>query len=139
MLRPVLLAGALALATPSLVTAQRPARPARPDTATRMCDMRYKMLMLTVVDRSGKPVPGVTVTLSGIPASSEGRTPQTTSASGEAQFAEDADMRFVTAEGSKVTITLRQGRKVKRVPMTLGHDAAGCHIALLAGNTTIRF
>ncbi len=101
--------------------------------------MRYKLLFVTVVNGRGDPVPGVTVTLTGIAATSEGRSPVVTSATGEAQLAEDNDMQFLPAGGAEVTITLRKGSKVRRVPMKLGRDEAGCHIALLSGSTTLTF
>lgn len=101
--------------------------------------MRYKLLMLTVVDAQGAPVPGVRVTLSGIPATVEGRPARITAVDGQAQIAEDVDMQFLPADGADVTVTLRKGRKVRRVPLRLGRDAAGCHIELLKGSATIRF
>jgi hypothetical protein len=132
----------IAAAMPSLLGAQAAdlRQRFRADTGARpMCDMRYKLLMLTVVDTKGAPVPGVTVTVSGLPASSEGREPRVTSAAGEAQYAEDIDMRVIPAAGTDITVTLRKGRKVRRATLRIGHDAAGCHIALLSGSSTIRF
>ena len=137
----VLSAVVTAMTVPSLLAAQTAGRlPSRAGSGVqRMCDMRYKMLTLTVVDAKGAPVSGVQVTLSGIAASSEGRPPHTTAADGRAQFAEDADMQFVAAGGADVTVTLRKGRKARRIPLRIGRDAAGCHIALLKGPSTIRF
>lgn len=138
----VLLAVAFAATMPSLLAAQATdlRQRLRADTGARqMCDMRYKLLMVTVVNAKGTPVPGVTVTVSGLPATSEGREPRVTSATGEAQFAEDSDMGHVSAGGTEVTLTLRKGRKVRRATLRIGHDAAGCHIALLSGSPTIRF
>ena len=137
----LLMACALASALPSLVAAQGAGRPpSRTDTGSRqVCDMRYKLLFVTVVNGRGEPVPGVTVTLTGIAATSEGRSPVVTSATGEAQLVEDNDMQFLPAGGAEVTITLRKGSKVRRVPMKLGRDEAGCHIALLSGSTTLTF
>jgi hypothetical protein len=138
----VILAVALAATMPSVLAAQAAdlRQRLRADTGARpMCDMRYKLLMVTVVDAQGAPVPGVTVTVSGLPATSEGREPRVTSATGEAQFAEDGDMRLLAAGGTEVTLTLRKGRKVKRATLRVGRDEAGCHIALLSGSPTIRF
>ncbi len=104
-----------------------------------MCDMRYKLLMLTIVNAKGAPVAGVRVTMSGIPASVEGRPSHTTAADGQAQLAEDGDMQFIPAGGADVTVTLRKGRRVRRIPFRIGRDAAGCHIELLKGSATVRF
>jgi hypothetical protein len=138
----VLLTVALATTMPSVLAAQAAdlRQRLRADTGARqVCDMRYKLLMVTVVDAKGAPVPGVTVTVSGLPATSEGREPRVTSATGEAQFAEDNDMRLLPAGGKDVTVTLRKGRKVRRTTLRVGPDAAGCHITLLSGSPTIRF
>ena len=137
----LIVACALAWALPSLGAAQAAGRPpSRTDTGSRqVCDMRYKLLFVTVVNGLGEPVPGVTVTVTGIAATSEGRSPVVTSATGEAQLVEDNDMQFLPAGGAEVTVTLRKGSKVRRVPMTLGRDEAGCHIALLSGSTTLTF
>ncbi|MCC7054655.1 MAG: hypothetical protein IT355_15395 [Gemmatimonadaceae bacterium] len=101
--------------------------------------MRYKLLRLTVVDRAGAPVPGVTLTIAGFPATSEGPPRMVTSEAGVVTLAEDNDLQRLPAAGAEYTVTLRKGRKVRHVKVRLGPDAAGCHIALLAGPTAVTF
>ena len=131
----------LAALVPTLVSAQGSTRRlTRADVRSRqVCDMRYKLLMLTVVDRSGAPVPGVTVEIPGFPASPEGPREMVTSDSGEVQVAEDLDLQRLPKAGATYTATLRKGATVRRVRLRFGPDAAGCHIALLSGPSTIRF
>jgi hypothetical protein len=104
-----------------------------------MCDMRYKLLTVTVVDRTGAPVSGVTVTIEGFPETVEGPRDMVTTGTGVVQIAEDNDLQRLPAAGATYTVVLRKGSKVRRVRMRFGPDAAGCHIALLAGSPTIRF
>ena len=106
--------------------------------AAQTCDMRYKLLMLQVVDRTGAPVAGVNITLrrDGVPAP---LYTLSTSPTGEVTLAEDVDLRRIPAAGSDFTVTLRRGAKIRRVKYRLGADGAGCHIALLSGPTVVTF
>ena len=131
----------MAALMPSLATAQAPTkRPSRADASSRqVCDMQYKLLIVTVLDRAGAPVPGVTVEIPGFPATSEGPRQMVTSDRGEVQVAEDIDLQRLPKAGAAYQVVLRKGAKVRRVRMRFGPDAAGCHIALLSGPATIRF
>jgi len=126
------------MAVPLLCSAQVTDKREELRREARVCDMRYALLLLKVVDRAGAPVNGVTMTLrrDGVP------TPlhtETTGPGGEVTLAEDGDLRRIPAARSDYTVSLRKGGKIRRVKMQLGADAAGCHIALLSGPAVVTF
>lgn len=102
------------------------------------CDMRFKLLELRVQTVSGAPIVGVTVSLR-----REGQTEplrtETTSALGLVTVADDGELARIPKQGAAYTITLRKSGRTKRVPIRLGADAGGCHIAMLSGPTVVTF
>jgi hypothetical protein len=113
------------------------ARP-NPLPAAQVCDMRFKLLELRVQDATAKPVAGVLVTLR-----RDGQTDavrsETTSSMGLISIADDTELPRVPPKGAPYTITLRKGNRTRRVPIRLGPDSSGCHIALLSGSSVVTF
>lgn len=137
MLGRLLLVPAL-MVVPLLCSAQMADQRKELKPAARACDMRYAMLLLKVVDRSGAPVDGVSMTLRRDGVATPLQT-DSTGSSGQVTLAEDGDLGRIPAARNDYTVTLRKGGKIRRVKMQLGADAAGCHIARLSGPTVVTF
>jgi len=126
------------LAAPHLCSAQMTEKRDELRRAARVCDMRYALLLLKVVDRAGAPVEGVRMTLRRDGVASPLHE-ESTGPGGQVTLAEDGDLGRMPAARSGYTVTLRKGGKIRRVKMELGADAAGCHIALLSGPAVVTF
>ncbi len=104
----------------------------------RMCDQRFKLLMLRVEDSTGAPIAGVTMTRQ-----RDGRKEppltEVTSATGTVNIADDADLRGLPPEGAAFTVTLKKAAKTRRVKIQLGADEGGCHIVLRSGPAVVTF
>lgn len=123
-------AGLLVLLAPALCGQGVP-------SADRMCDMSVRSVTVRLIDRAGTPVPDAAILVRRV----HRRTLVQGAASlggGRYTVIEDGAIADLRPGGEPFDVTFRRSDRLQRVRLIIGMDAAGCHVALKGGRTTVR-
>jgi hypothetical protein len=123
-------AGLLVLIAPVLCGQEGP-------SANRRCDMSVHRVTVRLLDRVGTPVPDASILVRRV----HRRTLMRGAASlGDGQYTVIADgaLADLRPGGEPFDVTFRRKDRLQRVRLIIGMDAAGCHVALKGGRTSIR-
>jgi len=110
---------------------------ARLPAGKRVCDMSARVVALRLVDAAGAPVPDATIRVRRVRTRTLLTRPESMGQSGDYRIAEDGDLRNLRAGGEPFDVTFRKGGRSRTVRLILGMDAAGCHVMLVRGPTTV--
>ena len=132
----LLLCLSLLVVTAAPVAAQG-ATSARLPAGTRICDMSARVVAMRLVDAAGAPVADAMIRVRRIRTRTVLPRPASMGESGDYRIAEDGDLRDLRAGGEPFDVTFRKGGRSRTVRLVLGMDAAGCHVTLVRGPTTV--
>lgn len=93
----------------------------------RMCDMSMRVLIMQLVDSSGRAVSGATMTVRRV---RTGALVERAEATGDGSYKvlEDGVLRDLRQRGEPFDVTFISGTRRRRVRVRIGMDAAGCHV-----------
>jgi hypothetical protein len=96
-----------------------------PDAA--VCDMSARVLLMHVVDSSGRAVADAALT---VRRARTGALVDHVEATGDGSYRilEDGAMRDLRREGEPFDVTFVSGARRRRVRVRIGMDASGCHV-----------
>lgn len=123
-------AGLLVLIAPVLCGQEGP-------SANRMCDTSVHRVTVRLLDRVGTPVPDASILVRRV----HRRTLMRGAASlGDGRYTviTDGALADLRPGGEPFDVTFRRKDRLQRVRLIIGMDAAGCHVALKGGRTSIR-
>ena len=92
-----------------------------------MCDMSMRVLIMQLVDSSGRAVSGATMTVRRV---RTGALVERAEATGDGSYKvlEDGVLRDLRHRGEPFDVTFVSGTRRRRVRVRIGMDAAGCHV-----------
>ena len=93
----------------------------------RMCDMSMRVLIMQLVDSSGRAVSGATMTVRRV---RTGALVERAEATGDGSYKvlEDGALRDLRQRGEPFDVTFANGTRRRRVRVRIGMDAARCHV-----------
>jgi hypothetical protein len=97
----------------------------------RICDMSYRMLIMSLVDSSGVPVPDATVTVRRVRSAKPLPPATAENSAGTYVILGDEAVRAVASRGEPIDVTFTKGSRTKRVRVRIGADPAQCHVQFM--------
>jgi hypothetical protein len=107
--------------------------------ASRICDMSMRLVSLRLVDASGAPVSGASITVRRVRTRTMLANAEAMGGQGDYKVLEDGMLKDLRHNGEPFDVTFAKDGRTRRVRIRLGMDAGGCHVMLKSGPTRIVF
>ena len=121
------------LAVTSAIAGAQDARPpqARPlPSATRVCTMEERVLIMQVVDATGMPIADATVAVRNVRTRARVERVEAMG-NGDYRIFDDGGVRSVRRAGDALDVLFSYGTRRRRVRVTIGTDSDGCHVRFI--------
>ena len=104
----------------------------------KICDMSARVVAIRLVDASGAPVSGASITVRRRSTGAMLTRAESMGGSGDYRILEGGDLPDLRAAGERFDVTFRKGTRTRTVRLQIGQDSARCQIKLLAGPTRVQ-
>jgi 2-polyprenyl-6-methoxyphenol hydroxylase-like FAD-dependent oxidoreductase len=111
---------------------------ARPLPAgSRICDMSMRIISMRLVDSSGAPVPGASITVRRVRTRALLAQAEAMGGQGDYKILEDGTLTDLRRGGEPFEVRFTKNSRTRRVRLIIGMDPGGCHVTLKSGPTTV--